>query len=657
MNPFVAGSWVRGELFLGRRDVIRSVLEGNRHALWLLGMRRVGKTSLLKQLEWLSLQPPQSDAYVPVYWDMQGSNDMSGLRDSLFESIEDAEETFAEHEIEPSSLAGQDILKVLRNAMKAVGRTGRRLLLLCDEAEELIQVAENDDASLRKLRRLLLQGETIRCVLSATKRLGDVLGARTDPTSPFLHGFLPPLYLSYFSDATARDLLARGGFSPDIVQEVVRRTGGHPYLLQLMGRRLFEGAQLEQVTEEMKSDELVKSFFSVDFSYLLPAEKRVVIQVLDKGTVSQPMLESDSGYSGDYLRTLLHSLEMTGYLRQNADGYVISNEFFHHWLRSTRTAAGQDTRSHSVAAAVPLGIGSSLEGQKIAHYSILKTLGTGGMGTVYLALDTHLSRQVAIKIINAPLAPTTTARERFAREARTISSLNHPGIVTVYEFNEAAGVWYLAMEMVEGSSLRDLMERSAGRLPPEEVLRRGSEIAEILAYAHAGGVIHRDVKPANIMISVRGAIKILDFGLAKILRRDAPAGPGSSPLTTDGQVIGTVAYMSPEQARGGEVGATTDQFSLGVLLYEMLAGRRPFEGPTDHAILYQILFEAPPALETLRADLVPAVREPVERLLRKDPAERYPSMQAAAEALRRAAEALLPEPSPRGSWLAQWWRS
>ena len=407
----------------------------------------------------------------------------------------------------------------------------------------------------------------------------------------------------------------------------------------------------------MKSDELVKSFFSVDFSYLLPAEKKVVLQVLDKGRVTHPMLESDSGLSGDYLRTLLHSLEMTGYLRQHAASYSISNDFFDHWLRSTSTVVLSDARSQNGGVISLLTPGGSLEGQRIAHYTILKTLGTGGMGTVYLARDTHLSRPVAIKIINAPLTPTSTAKERFAREARTISSLSHPGIVTVYEFNEVANIWYLAMEMVEGGSVRDLIAQGERLLSATETLRRGAEIATVLAYAHGCGVIHRDIKPANIMISSAGAIKILDFGLAKILRRDAASGQASSPLTTDGQVIGTVAYMSPEQARGGDVGPETDQFSLGVVLYEMLAGRRPFEGPTDHAVLYQILFEAPPPLERWRPDLPGTVRGAVERLLRKDPAERYPSMQAAADALQRAAEAFEPEPGSKGSWLAQWWRS
>jgi serine/threonine protein kinase len=657
MNPFVAGSWVRGELFHGRKEILKNVLEGNRHALWLLGMRRVGKTSLLKQLEWLALQTSYRDAYLPVYWDMQGSNDLVGLRDSLFESIEDAEETLADHEIETASLEGEDVFKVLRNTMKAVGRSGRRLLLLCDEAEELIQVSENDDANLRKLRRLLLQGETIRCVLSATKRLGDVLGSRADATSPFLHGFLPPLYLSYFSEATAREVLQRGHFETTVIDEVVRCTGGHPYLLQLMGRRLYEGASIEQVTGELKADELVKSFFSVDFSYLVPAEKKVVLQVLEKSSVSHTMLESDSGYTGDYLRTLVHSLEMTGYLRQVSGNYTISNEFFHHWLRSTRGTVGPETLSQAVASVPMLLTGGSPEGQKIAQYSIVKTLGMGGMGTVYLAIDTHLSRQVAIKIINAPSTPASTARERFAREARTISSLSHPGIVTVYEFNEVSGVWYLAMELVEGASLRDVLERSPQPLPAEEVLRRGAEIASILAYAHEAGVIHRDIKPANIMISTGGGLKILDFGLAKILRHDAVPGVGSSPLTTDGQVIGTVAYMSPEQARGGDIGPETDQFSLGVVLYEMLAGRRPFEGPTDHAVLYQILFEEPRPLEEWRPDLPAPIRSAVEKLIRKEPAERYPTMQAAADALRKAAEALATDPSPLGSWLAQWWRS
>jgi hypothetical protein len=640
MNPFVAGSWVRGDLFFGREELLRGILEGNRHATWLLGMRRVGKTSVLKQLEWLALHPPHDAHYLPVYWDMQGSHDAQGLRDSLFESIEDAEESLADHGIQAASLDAEDVFRLLRNTMKAAGRTGRRLLLLCDEAEELIQVSEAEDVTLRKLRRQLMQGELIRCVLAATKRLGDVLGTRTDAggTSPFLHGFLPPLYVSHYDEATSRRLLERGGFDPPVVAEAVARTGGHPYLLQLLGRRLHDGATLQQATEEMKADELVKAFFRVDFSYLLEAEKRVVLQAVDRGHISPSQVESESGYSGELLRSLLHSLEMIGYLRQHEGSFVIANEFFQHWLRSEHLTL-RTSSTVSASPLEPLVPEHLAEGFRLGHYTIVKTLGAGGMGTVYMGMDTHLERPVALKVIHMSLAPSSTLRARFVREARTLSSLRHPGVVNVYEFDELGGTWYLVMELVEGTSLKELLATRTGPAGAVEAMRLGHEIASILAYAHGAGVIHRDIKPANIMVAPDGSVRLLDFGLAKILGEDGEPGTGGL-LTGTGQILGTVAYMSPEQARGAGVGAETDQFSLGIVLYEMLTGVRPFQGQTDYTTLYQILFQEPVPLGSHRPDLAPAAAAAVERLLRKEPEQRFPAMTDAADTLRRAWEDL-----------------
>ncbi len=635
MNPFVAGSWVRGPQFFGRGELLQSILSGGRHAIWLLGMRRVGKTSVLKQLEWLASSEPWNDQYLPIYWDMQGSNDAEGLRESLFESLEDAEDAFAQCDIDPAELEADDLFRILRLAMRAVSRSGRRLLLLCDEAEELIQVASTDVVSLRRLRRLLLQGEKIRCILAATKRMGDALGGQVEGTSPFLNGFLPPLYLRHFDSKTARELLTGGGVPDADAKLACRFTGGHPYLVQLIGRRIFSGSGIEETIEELKADELVKAFFRVDFSYLLETEKKVIFQVFQQGSISRFQLESDSGYSGEHLRSLLHSLEMAGYLKKEEDRFGISNDFFRHWLRHEQLWSDGQAKLSETTAPNNFSATGSLEERSLAQYRIVKPLGHGGMGTVYLAHDRNLGRQVALKVIRSEVIHSPTVSERFQREARTISSLNHGGIVTVYEFRQVDGVWFLAMEMVDGVDLRTFLAESTGPVPQSSALRWSTTVAKILAYAHEAGVIHRDVKPANVMLTSQGAIKVLDFGLAKLHRPDAVShSQVTASLTQEGFVIGTLAYMSPEQAQGLPVGPATDQFSLGCLLYELLTKRLPFSAKTSYEVIRRLVSEEPVPAGKIRPDIPAATESILHRLLQKRPEDRYPSMDDAAKALQ-----------------------
>src|SRR5215475_449064 len=222
-------------------------------------------------------------------------------------------------------------------------------------------------------------------------------------------------------------------------------------------------------------------------------------------------------------------------------------------------------------------------GSKIGPYEILSPLGAGGMGEVYRARDAKLGREIAVKVLPASVADDRGRRQRFEQEARSASALNHPNILTIYDIGEADGALFIAMELVEGKTLRELLA-SGEPLPTKRLLDLGVQAAEGLAKAHSAGIVHRDLKPENVMVSRDGFVKILDFGLAKLVQ--APAAEASNlptvvePATRPGTVMGTVGYMSPEQASGEPVDYRSDQFSLGSVLYELLTGSKPFQRKT-----------------------------------------------------------------------------
>ena len=282
-----------------------------------------------------------------------------------------------------------------------------------------------------------------------------------------------------------------------------------------------------------------------------------------------------------------------------------------------------------------------IPGTKLGPYEIESLLGAGGMGEVYRARDTRLKREVAIKILPAHMSSDADLRARFAQEAQAICALQHPNICVVYDVGSQDGADFMVMEFVPGATLDKRIQ--AGGMPSNLALKYALQIAEALAHAHGAGIVHRDLKPSNIMVDGSGLVKVLDFGLAKLAGPASAQSEAATVATMPGMIVGTAAYMSPEQAEGKATDARSDVFSFGSVLYEMLTGKRAFEGQSNAALLAAVIRDDPKPVSAVRRDLPSEIRNIVARCLRKNPDERYASGAEVAGSLRSAREVLFPE--------------
>src|SRR5712671_2549836 len=284
-------------------------------------------------------------------------------------------------------------------------------------------------------------------------------------------------------------------------------------------------------------------------------------------------------------------------------------------------------------------------GASLSHYRIVSQLGAGGMGEVYLAQDNKLDRKVALKILPAGLAANDDRMRRFTQEAKAAAALNHPNIATIHEIGESDGVNFIAMEFIEGATLREKIHQEQTDL--RKLLRYLQHVAEGLAKAHAAGIVHRDLKPDNIMITRDGHAKILDFGLAKLIEpqlTDAGVGDNLGDAataimqqhSTPGVIMGTVGYMSPEQAQGktNEIDQRSDIFSFGCILFEAATGKKPFEGDSVIKSLHMVVYEPPPPIADLNPSAPAELQRIVRRCLAKDPEDRYQSIKEVAIELK-----------------------
>src|ERR1022692_803946 len=280
-------------------------------------------------------------------------------------------------------------------------------------------------------------------------------------------------------------------------------------------------------------------------------------------------------------------------------------------------------------------------GTKIGPYEILSPLGAGGMGEVYRARDIRLKREVAIKVLRAGLTSDADLRGRFVQEAQAVCALQHPNICVVHDIGSQNGMDFMVMELVSGQTLDKLLQ--AGPLATDVAVRYAIQIADALAHAHSAGITHRDLKPSNIIVENSGLVKVLDFGLAKLAGPPLEQSEAATVATMPGMIVGTVAYMSPEQAEGKPTDPRSDVFSFGAVFYEMLTGKRAFEGQSNAAVLAAVIRDDPRAVSAIQPGIPPGIRSIVVRCLRKNPAERYASGSEAGAALKAAREVLFPE--------------
>ena len=293
-------------------------------------------------------------------------------------------------------------------------------------------------------------------------------------------------------------------------------------------------------------------------------------------------------------------------------------------------------------------LGAAMSGQRLLHYETIEVLGQGGMGTVYKARDTRLNRLVALKVFARDKVRDADRRQRFMQEAQAASSLNHPHIVTIYDIGQADGDWFIAMEYVPGTPLSRLIPHKG--MPLGDVLRFAIQIADALACAHPAGIVHRDLKPANVMVTANGATKLVDFGLAKLLATPAWSDNETDALdlrTLEGTVLGTAAYMSPEQAEGREVDGRSDVFSFGAMLYEMATGQRAFRGESAISTLAAVLGADP---QPITGKLPRELQKIIVRCLRKEPSRRFQSMADVRVVLEDVEEELRPGRRRAASW-------
>jgi len=632
-NPYVVGQWVRGERFYGRNALIDEILNGPRNSLWVLGTRRIGKTSLLKQLEHITSS--DGSDYVPIFWDFQGADDPDELRLTFFDALLDAEDRLEATGIEVSKLEDEDLFTSMGKLRRTLHSHGCSLLLLCDEVEELLNLHRQDPVLLRKLRRAMQSQDGVRSVLTSSIRLCELAEQRGD-TSPFLHGFSPPLYISGLSGDEALALVRQDGSPSDLrpevesgdAVEICHRCDHHPYLIQLVCKRFLETGDLEEAFRQVVSDRMINYFFSVDFEMLSATEKSVLRLIAKQGTATDESLhavmKSDTADRDDALQRL----ENLGFIgRDEGRNYVLPSYFLMRWLEDLAITQPppkpQPTSLHEDPTISVRTIDS--------RYTLHEEIGAGATGSVFKARDALLDTWVAVKLLKPEYTANSSALERVRLEIVLSRDIAHPNILRVYHLASYEGGTYLTMQWIKGGTLADVISER-GALPIPDVLALATKLSSALAAAHSHNILHRDIKPGNILLDEEGEPFLADFGLARLI--------GELGLTQHGVFVGTPHYCSPEQVALEELDERSDIYALGLVIFEMATGQRPFEAETVAEILAMQRSTPPPDPTSILPRIPGELAAITLRCLAKDPSDRIANARELEEALRRVADGL-----------------
>jgi tRNA A-37 threonylcarbamoyl transferase component Bud32 len=596
----------------------------------VVGDRRIGKSSLLQFINHPEIRArhlDRTEAYTFAFIDLQQKRRLT------------LNEFFAELFALLATETGDKSLTKLKPSFDSVRmvldnfRTqGRKLIVLFDEFDA-ITTNRAFDLEFYSFLRSIANNYDVAYVTSSARDLQELCHTQLIADSPFFNIFTN-VFLRAFTRKEALTLINKPSADAGLPLEgysrrIMEIAGYFPYFLQIACSSYFD--HLSENEGKLDREEVEATFldeargqFRFIWDHLSEGSRRAVREFSENGRVEK---EHEHIYQ---------DLKRAGYFIEDDRGPRMFSTLFSTVISRPRVITTELRETDRAAMAVHDGKTEKVaappliepEGH-IGRFEIRRSLGSGGMGEIFESYDTDLERTVAIKVLASKHLEDETMKQRFLREARMASQLNHPNIATIHEIGEASGNPYIVMEYVEGQTLSERLE--SGPLSLNEVIDVGMQAAEALAEAHERGVVHRDIKSSNIMITSRGRVKVLDFGLAKplpVLKRN----DGKARLTESGVLLGTVSYMSPEQATGrGEVSHLADIFSLGIVLYEVTAGRLPFEGETYFQTIEAIKKRAPSPLKKHRKETPDALASIIERMLKKDPAERY---QLAAEIAR-----------------------
>jgi tRNA A-37 threonylcarbamoyl transferase component Bud32 len=603
-----------------------------------VGERRIGKSSLLYYIndpQVRSRYLDRTESYTFAFIDLQQKR-----RLTLTEFFKELLALVAKETGDDSVARLDPAFDSVRTMLENFRREGRKLIVLFDEFDA-ITTNRAFDLEFYSFLRSVANNYDVAYVTSSARDLQELCHTQLIADSPFFNIFTN-VFLRSFTRKEATELITRPSSEAGLPLEgysrrIMEIAGHFPYFLQIACSAYFDyllenGRRLDREEVEATFLDEAKGQFRFIWDHMSDSSRRAVRDFIEHGRVEK---EQEHTYE---------DLKRAGYFIEDDRGPRIFSSLFQTVISRPRIITTELKETDRAAMAVHDGKTEKViappllepEGH-IGRFDIRRSLGAGGMGEIFEAYDTNLHRAVAIKVLASKYVEDETMKQRFLREARMASKLNHPNIATIFEIGEAAGNPYIVMEYVEGETLSDRL--GDGPLDFKTVVDIGAQAADALAEAHEQGVVHRDIKSSNIMTTGRGKVKVLDFGLAKPLPLTDP-DLSRSRLTESGVLLGTINYMSPEQATGrGEVTALSDIFSLGVVLYEVTTGRLPFDGDTYFQTIEMINKRVPTPIRRLRKDAPDALVRVIDRMLKKNPSDRYQSAAEVARDLRALADA------------------